>query len=162
MSINYAKEYYMHKKEQDELRKYYLSLGMSDEKINELFEFDDMVFCSNNRFKYHNQYIETIRCNKNNEADGDGLVNKFRDNFVYFQDFSDLDSLYWINEIEDPEIYQCVKSLSKTELVVLTLVLIKQAYTQKEMAKLIGVSQQEISRKIKNICEAIRNCKNDL
>lgn len=161
MSFTNAQKYYKYKKEQEKLREYYLSVGMSEDMIAQIFDFDDEVFRSDNRFNFHNQYIESCLL-EDEDVDGEGLVNNLRDNFIIFQDFSELDILYWINEIEDPEIFQCLKKASKLELILLTLVLIKQAYSQKEMSNFIGLSQQEVSRKIKNICERIRNCKNDL
>lgn len=58
MSINFGKEYKKFHTEQEKLRKYYISLGMSKEVIDAIYEFDKIQFCKDIAFKRRTQYIQ--------------------------------------------------------------------------------------------------------
>ncbi len=120
-------------KEQEKLRKEYLELGMSEDSIDKLYEFDKKQLARNIAYDRRNQSLEL------------DLVK-----FSVEIDFSLTDRYFWIEEISDDNIAKQLKKLSPDDLDLLTL-LVVEGYTQTEIAHLKGCSKNTISKKFLRI-----------
>lgn len=76
---------------------------------------------------------------------------KYIDAISVFMPENNTTSLYdWVEEIDNPELYKMVSSLKKEEIELLTLFAI-EGYSVVEIARLKGISHQNISKKINRI-----------
>lgn len=147
MGFNYAKEKAGFERQWAKLREQYEKLGMGQDTIEELYNFDWDWFRSQRRFRDHladlpeEVTVETIRQVSTGTIPGDipaslGMVPH-----------------QWLDEIEDEELLSRLMLLSDDDIALLTL-LAFEGYTQSEIAQQKLQSQQAISvhlRQIKKI-----------
>ena len=153
MAYNHGKELRKFLRKWKKLRKEYKEAGMSDEAIEEMFLFDK------NEFKRNRVFMEHIHFDlpKNNSGtDGEEDDNDFEQEDEEFKvavsdEYSAAHSRYWwVERIENPKLVAYLKSLSREELEFITLFYIDR-YTQKEIAKILNISQQAVSKRIVKI-----------
>ena len=76
---------------------------------------------------------------------------KFLDRLSVDIELSDSgDRYWWVKEINDPELAQKIKKLSKDEIELITLYVFEH-YTQVEIAAMFGISQRAISKRLEKI-----------
>ncbi len=149
MEWNNGTERAKFEKEQAELRKRYLALGMTEEQIRELYIYDLKWFNSQRREAEHTQRLdlEAFYDYGDNEAKNP-LFKKFFER-IAIKDFSS-ESLDWTEEILDQNLYNALKSLTPDEMQILTKFAIL-GLSQGDLAASKEVSQQAISKKILKI-----------
>ena len=147
MSWNNAYEKRKFEEKQKKQAKKYRALGMTEEQIKEMYEFDYAQFKSERRFHMHTQSFEPDKFD-DDEDDNEKLsiVEKFQDVLATTQDDStDKSRYWWIEEIDEPETVKKIKSLSERDLEILTLMVIDEL-THEEIAKIMGVCVRTIER----------------
>lgn len=156
MSINFGKEYKKFRAEQKRLREYYESLGMSKEVIDALYDFDKMQFCEDIAFRRRTQSLQVS--DEDNIADDDKspLLKRFLEIISVPFEFHTSEKFWWLQEIEDEELLSGLMQLSVNELEVITY-LVFEGYKQYEIAKIKGVSQPSIFKKIKKIKKILKS-----
>ena len=115
MSWNNAYEKRKFEEKQKKQAEKYRALGMTEEQIKEIYEFDYAQFKSERRFHMHTQSFEPYKFD-DDEDDNEKLsiVEKFQDVLATTQDDSTEKSRYWwIEEIDDSETVRKIKLLSK-------------------------------------------------
>lgn len=161
MAFNNGLERKKFESKQKALREEYNRLGMSEEQIRTLYEYDLADFNSNRRFITHAQTISFADL----EADGDGnaesgrnpLFEKFRDVLSVDNSGELLQSRYgWVEEIDNTKLTKMLKKLSHDDLELLTLFAF-DGYSQNEIAVFFSVSQQAISKRIKRIKKYLKS-----
>ena len=161
MSFNNGLERKRFESKQKTLREEYNRLGMSEEKIKALYEYDLTDFNSNRRFITHTQSINLADL----EADEDGnaesgrnpLFEKFRDVLSVDNSEELLQSRHdWVEKIDDPKLAKKLKKLSHDDLELLTLFAF-DGYSQNEIAAFFSVSQQAISKRINRIKKYLKS-----
>ena len=114
----FTKEAYEKRKFEEKQKKQaekYRALGMTEEQIKEMYEFDYAQFKSERRFHMHTQSFEPDKFNAD-EDDNEKLsiVEKFQDVLATTQDDStDKSRYWWIEEIEDNMLLEKVMSKRK-------------------------------------------------
>lgn len=128
--------------------------GMQEEKIQELKAYDWDEFRRERVFRAHNQYFPEPPddCGEEMEQElQNPIYQRFMDACSILMPMADPEDRYgWINEIEDERIGKAVRKLSELDRELITL-LVFEEYTQQEVAKRLGISQQAVSLRFDRI-----------
>lgn len=152
MEFNYGAE----KKKFDEnwkkLRKEYKAAGMSDMAIQKIWEFDYDQFKQQRTFCIHNQYLDTaVDGIADTEEAMNPLIMKYEEKFIVTaKEVYAEKRLSWIEEIDDPELYDVIHGLKDEDIELLTMLAI-EGFSQREIADYHGVSRAAISQRIARI-----------
>ena len=135
----------------------YRALGMTEEQIKEMYEFDLEQYKSDRRYHMHTQPFTSSDFDDGEDDESEStLLNKFFDELTVIIDSSSEHSRYWwIEEIEDEELAYRVQCLSSDEIEMLTL-LAFDGYTQAEAAKKMGIPYRTFKFKLRNIKNFLR------
>ncbi|MDD4495714.1 MAG: sigma factor-like helix-turn-helix DNA-binding protein [Eubacteriales bacterium] len=155
MAFNNGLERKRFEAKQKALRAEYERLGMSEEQIQKLYEYDLADFNSDRRYITHTQPINLADLEADEDASAESgrnpLFEKFREALSVSGSGKLSHSRYgWIEEIDDPKLAEKLKKLSPDDLELLTL-LVFDGYSQDEIAAARSVTQQAISKKINRI-----------
>lgn len=125
----------------------YRALGMTEDQIQAMYEFDLEQFKSERRHRMHTQPLQVEEFEENNADESDNtLLNEFFDEFTCTIETSgDKSRYWWVEEIDDSETVKKIKSLSERDLEILTLMVIDEL-THEEIAKIMGVCVRTIER----------------
>lgn len=144
MCWNDGKERKLFEKRQAVLAKQYRSVGMTEEQIQQMYEFDLAVYRSERIFYTHTQALEF------NFADDEdvGEVSNYllERQTEHFRNYSN--RYWWVDELE--RLYSAVKNMSDAEKELITLYVF-DGYTQKEIAAIRNCTRQAIGYQLKKI-----------
>lgn len=147
MGFNYAKERRKFDAEWKKLRKQYEQAGMSDDAIEQLYQFDLEAFRSWRNYSVQTQQLPDLYIDKENEEKHSSLLKKFKTLSTTF-DESDFPGRYaWVDEIEDAGLAEKIRRLSADDLELLTLIAI-DGYSQSALGRIRGCTKNAISKKI--------------
>ena len=137
----------------------YRALGMTEEQIQAMYEFDLEQFKSERRHRMHTQPLQVEEFEENDADESDNtLLNEFFDELTCTIETSgDKSRYWWVEEIDDSETVKKIKSLSERDLEILTLMVIDEL-THEEIAKIMGVCVRTIERvnaRFKNLFKKI-------
>ena len=137
----------------------YRALGMTEDQIQAMYEFDLEQFKSERRHRMHTQSLQVEEFEENDADESDNtLLNEFFDELTRTIETSgDKSRYWWVEEIDDPETVKKIKSLSERDLEILTLMVIDEL-THEEIAKIMGVCVRTIERvnaRFKNLFKKI-------
>ena len=159
MSWNDGYERKMFAKRQKKQAEEYRALGMTEEQIQAMYEFDLEQFKSERRNRMHTQQFTSSDFDEGEEDDSEStLFDKFFDELTCTIETSgDKSRYWWIEEIDDSEKVKKIRSLSERDLEILTLMVIDEL-THEEIAKIMGVCVRTIERvnaRFKNLFKKI-------
>lgn len=159
MSWNDGYERKMFAKRQKKQAEEYRALGMTEEQIQAMYEFDLEQFKSERRHRMHTQPLQVEEFEENDADESDNtLLNEFFDELTCTIETSgDKSRYWWVEEIDDSETVKKIKSLSERDLEILTLMVIDEL-THEEIAKIMGVCVRTIERvnaRFKNLFKKI-------
>lgn len=155
MSFNNGRERRKFILAQEKARCEYLAAGMTEKQANEMYKHDLAVFNSNRRFCEHTQPILTQKLECGQTEEESLLTFKFGKALSVKDDVSSHHSRYWwVQEIESSALSKGLNLLSVEDLELLTLIAF-DGYTQQEVAKIQGVNQSVISRKLSRIKKSL-------
>ena len=146
MGKNYAIERAKFERQQRQQAEQYRKLGMDEEQIQTMYEFDLATFRSDWRYEKHTQGFAA-------SSFGDGTQDESKS--ALFEKFLAQLSVkpddghsreWWVEEIENPQLARALKGLSKSDLEFITRIVIEKA-TQMELSEELGISQQAVSKK---------------
>lgn len=148
MSWNDGYERKMFAKRQKKQAEEYRTLGMTEEQIKEMYEFDLEQFKSERRHRMHTQPLQVEEFEENDADESDNtLLNEFFDELTCTIETSgDKSRYWWVEEIDDPETVRKIKSLSERDLKILTLMVIDEL-KNKEIAQMTGIPLRTVERK---------------
>ena len=152
MGFNYGREKKKFDAEWKKKFAWYCAVGMSEDAIQTLYEFDWEQFKSERRYTIHTQ-----------ELPSDELLEwmSYRVHNIYASvrtDISDdcLSTRHdWIEQIDTPTLAQQLRRLSQEDIELLTLLL--DGYTQREIAGILGCTQPNIAQKMRRIKKILKN-----
>ena len=126
----------------------YRALGMTEEQIQAMYEFDLEQYKSDRRHYSHTQSF--IPDDFDEDEDDDEKLSIF-DKFkavmtTSIEDSSEKSRYWWVEEIDDPETVRIVKLLSESDLEILTLMVIDEL-KNKEISQVTGIPLRTIERK---------------
>lgn len=143
-------------KEQNRLAEEYRIAGMTEEQIEQMYQFDLEAFNNTRRFFEHNQQIPDNTFG----TDSEGLCplyNKFLEPMSVTAENSGIRSRYWwIEELENPYLAIRLKALSKEDIDIITLYAF-EGFTQCEISEKFGFSQKAISKRIEKFRRLLDN-----
>lgn len=146
MSKNYAIERAKFERQQRQQAEQYRKLGMDEEQIQTMYEFDLATFRSDWRYEKHTQGFAASSFGDNTQDDSkSALFEKFLVQLSVKPDDGHSRE-WWVEEIENPQLALALKGLSKSDLEFITRIVIEKA-TQLELSEELGISQQAVSKK---------------
>lgn len=130
----------------------YRTLGMTEEQIQIMYEFDLEQFNSDRRYREHTQPLQVEEFEENDADESDNsLLNEFFEQLTCtIEDSGDKLRYWWIEEIGDAELYRKIKSLNADDVELITLYVF-DGYTQGEIAQLYSCTKQNIQKKFRRI-----------
>jgi DNA-directed RNA polymerase specialized sigma subunit len=148
MSWNDGYERKMFAKRQEKQAAEYRALGMTEEQIQTMYEFDLEQFKSERRHRMHTQQFTSSDFEEGEEDDSEStLLDKFFDELICTIETSgDKSKYWWVEEIDDYETVKKIKALSERDLEILTLMVIDEL-KNKEVAQVTGIPLRTIERK---------------
>ena len=146
MGKNYAIERAKFERQQRQQAEQYRKLGMDEEQIQTMYEFDLATFRSDWRYEKHTQGFAASSFGDNTQDDSkSALFEKFLVQLSVKPDDGHSRE-WWVEEIENPQLARALKGLSKSDLEFITRIVIEKA-TQMELSEELGISQQAVSKK---------------
>ena len=146
MGKNYAIERAKFERQQRQQAEQYRKLGMDEDQIQTMYEFDLDTFRSDWRYEKHTQGLAASSFGDNTQDDSkSALFEKFLVQLSVKPDDGHSRE-WWVEEIENPQLALALKGLSKSDLEFITRIVIEKA-TQMELSEELGISQQAVSKK---------------
>ena len=146
MGKNYAIERAKFERQQRQQVEQYRKLGMDEEQIQTMYEFDLATFRSDWRYEKHTQGLAASSFGDGTQDDSkSALFEKFLVQLSVQPDDGHSRE-WWVEEIENPQLALALKGLSKSDLEFITRIVIEKA-TQMELSEELGISQQAVSKK---------------
>lgn len=145
MSWNNGLERKKFEKRQSVLAEQYRAVGMTEEQIQKMYEFDLAVFRSERIYYTHTQALEIRFDDDDGECDISNYLLEYHQ-ATNFRDYSNRH--WWVDELE--KFYQAAMSLTEEEKELVTLYVF-EGYTQKEIAFIRSCDQATISRQLNKI-----------
>ena len=136
----------------------YRALGMSEEQIQIMYEFDLEQFRSERICRIHTQsFLPEDFDEDEDDNEKLSIFEKFREVLTTSIEDSYCKSRYWwIEEIEDEELAGRVRKLTSEEIEILTLVVF-DGYSQVESAKKMGIPYRTFKHKMQKIKKNLKN-----
>ena len=124
------------------------ALGMTEEQIQAMYEFDLEQYKSNRRHYSHTQSFIPDDFDEDEDDDEKlSIFEKFKEVLTTsIEDSSDKSRYWWVEEIDDPATVKKIISLSERDLEILTLMVIDEL-KNKEIAQVTGIPLRTIERK---------------
>ena len=139
------------------LRIQYREAGMSEEAIQEMYNFDVQVVNSEQRYYRHSKDLAF------NDADTEDTHSndRYEEAILMADTYRETKSRFtWIGEIEDERLLSALEKLKEEDLKILTLYAY-DGYNVTEISKVLRCSQPTISIKIKRITKFLKNIEFD-
>lgn len=149
MAINFGAEYKRFKKEMEKKHELYTQLGMSQEQIDALEEFDKEEFLSNNTYKRHVQSL-SIDEDSDNPENLRLLFKKFGDVLSVELKAISRDKYAWLDDISSLSLLEKLLSLSEDDLDLLDAYVFNEK-RYREIGEARKVTPQCIYKRIQRI-----------
>ncbi len=150
MAFNYGLEKKKFDEEWARTAKFYAEQGMSQEAIQQMYEYDWTVFKKERNEALHSQPMVPNTETDMEHSDGPEVLlpRKYLDRFSSEYDTCASHSRYWwLEEIEDPRLIAGLKRLSEEDIYLLTIRFV-EGHTQDECADILHISQVAINKRL--------------
>ncbi|MCI9279070.1 MAG: sigma-70 family RNA polymerase sigma factor [Lachnospiraceae bacterium] len=160
MGFNYGLEKKKFDGEWERLRREYAAAGMDEAAIEAMHEFDWQIFKRERTYCRHTQQVPRQRFDEDGDMAEEGsfaLYMKYADRFSVAAaevDRERRDS--WLDEIGSEALVARLKGLCGSDRELLTLYVF-EGYTVTEIARMQGVSQPVISKKLNRLKKYLKN-----
>ena len=136
----------------------YRALGMTEEQIQTMYEFDLEQYKSDRRYRMHTQQFTSSDFDEGEDDDSEStLLQKFFDELtVTIENSGDKSRYWWIEEIDDPNLVRKIKSLPQDDIELITLLAFDN-YSKTEVSKMLGCQPYHITRRLTRIEKRIWN-----
>lgn len=136
--------------QQKRLEIMYRAVGMTEEQIHEMYQYDLERFNSERAYFSHNQQFPESALDDDDESVSP-LNKKCIDILSEKSERLSSNSRYWwLEDIENPSIESAIQKLGKQDIEVITLVVF-EGYSQSEVAEMWGVTRLAITQRIRKI-----------
>ena len=152
MSWNNAYRRKQFEEKQKKQAEEYRALGMTEEQIQAMYEFDLEQFKSDRNYYSHTQPLTASDFDEGKEDESEStLFLKFFDELVVTIDDCEEKSRYWwVDEIGEDDLLSGVRYLTPQQIEIITLIVFEN-YSQKEAAEKMGIPYRSFKRKIQQI-----------
>ena len=125
----------------------YRALGMTEEQIQAIYEFDLEQFKSERRNRMHIQQFTSSDFDEGEDDDSEStLYDKFFDELTCsIETLGGKSRYWWVEEIDNQKLAERVKMLSEEDLELLTKSIV-DGYNQTQLAEIYGIAQKNISK----------------
>lgn len=152
MGFNYGREKKKFDAEWKEKSAWYRAVGMSEDAIQTLYEFDWEQFKSERRYANHTQALPSDELLEWMSHRVHNIYASMRTNISE----ECLSARYdWIEQLDTPALTLQLQRLSQEDIELLTLLL--DGYTQREIADMLGCTQPNIAQKMRRIKKILKN-----
>ena len=154
MNYNNSANRQRFEREQRRLAKQYKALGMSDEAIQIMYEYDLSVFNSNRRFIEHMATVEEMT--SYDQSTGDSHY-KDMDEFPAQTEqihYSLIDAK-WLEDIEDKNLFLALTVMPDDYITIISMKM--DGYTDEEIGYILHATRQSITNKFARIRKILRN-----
>ncbi|MDD3227823.1 MAG: sigma factor-like helix-turn-helix DNA-binding protein [Oscillospiraceae bacterium] len=155
MGFNYALEKKKFDTQWALKHKAYRKAGMSPADIQTIKDFDWEVFLSERRFRMHTQPLPSESISDSDEDGMSGLFKKFDSLKVTFSESDFSDRYSWVETVEDELMSAMLKTLSASDLELLTLMVI-DGFSQADIARMDGCARNTVNKKLARIKKVLR------
>lgn len=161
MKFNYTSEKKKFEKNWEKMKNEYQKAGMNSYQIAQIKQFDWELFKKERIYRRHNQFIWEGRRSNNsdNGQELEILLKKYNNNFAEINKIEKFMRYGWMNELQRKELIMAFEKMPEEYLELATLVFL-EGYTQKEVARMLGISEKTVWRKIKAIKKMCLDIKN--
>lgn len=128
----------------------YIESGMSEEAINEIYEFDLKVFNSSRTYAIHTQPSIDENIDVENDPESAAIAHAYMKYISETEEVLSSSRFGWIEEIGNPKILKLIKVLNTKDLELLTLYVF-EGFSQAEISAKFGFSQRGISKRLQRI-----------
>lgn len=130
----------------------YRAAGMTEEQIQAMYEFDFEQYKSDRRFYTHTQPLNECNFDDGSCDESDnGLLEGFECVLSVIDEYSIDHGRYgWIEDVENPDLYEKLKMLSESDIELLTLYVFENK-TMVEIASNFNCTKVNIFKKIERI-----------
>ena len=157
MSWNDGYERKKFEAKQKKLAEEYRKAGMTEEQIKAMYEYDFEQFKSDRTYRMHTQALQVEEFDELDADESDNaLIKHFENELTTSSEDGEHSRYWWIEELDNAELAKKIKSLTKEQIELLTLVVV-DGYDQTEIAKILNVNQSTISRRFEAIKKFLRN-----
>lgn len=147
MSFNYGREWKKFVEDQKQLKKEYEAVGMSQEAIQILYEYDLEWFRSCRNEMLHR--VSPQKMMSFDSSTGDFLYMDMDELLVKEPLVTSIDRYAWIDELENVELLDVTRSVKPDYIEIITLLM--EGYQQNDIAVLMHSSFRAINNKIARI-----------
>jgi len=127
----------------------YRQLGMTEQQIQAIREFDLHVFLSDRRYREHTSLFEPFFDAIRSDAVYP-LYHQYVNNSLMRIHPKAYNRFWWIDEMEDERILFSVLQMSEFQKTLLSLIVF-DGFTQREVSKMLGISQSTVCRQFRKI-----------
>lgn len=130
----------------------YRALGMTEEQIQVMYEFDLEKYKSDRRYYSHTQSFIPDDFDEGEDDDEKlSIFDKFKDVLTTsIEDSGNKSRYWWIEEIDNPNLVKKIKALPQDDIELITL-LAFDGYSKTEIAKMLGCQPYHITRRLARI-----------
>ena len=155
MGFHYAKEKAKFDHEWVKLRKEYEQAGMSRSAIEEIYAYDWNCFCAQRIYENRTQQLPDPYISGDEQSEYSTLLKRFPALSTTFEERDFPGRYAWVDAIEDTDLFRKLRSLSESDLELLTLIVIL-GYSEAEIARKQGCSRNTISKKFIRIKKILK------
>lgn len=124
--------------------------GMTEEQIQQMYEFDLAAFNSNRRFAEHTQAFLESPFEDGDEGQSP-LYERFPEVLTVTMDVPTGSSRYgWIDEIDDPDLVDFLKALPERDIELITLIAFEDC-THQEAADQFGITRSGVTKRVEQL-----------
>ena len=130
----------------------YRALGMTEEQIQKIQDFDRAQFNSDRRYYEHTQEFPNSSFDDGEGDEGQSpLYKRFWDLLtVGIDEFSDGSRYGWVESIENPKLYRGIKQLNSEQIELITLKVF-DGLKKSEIAKSMGITPSAVTQRFDTI-----------
>ena len=150
MGFIYYEEKAKFDKEHEIMRVEYKAAGMSDEDINQIFEWDKKLFREERCYRCHNLDLERDWEEKEESAYENPFQSKFPEAFTAEDRYCINDFIEWDQPIDQMAIQKVLNKLTKYQMRIFKLYVLKNM-SQAEIAEYLGISPSAVHHQMERI-----------
>ena len=155
MGINFALARKKFNQTQEKLRKQYKEAGMTEKEIDAMYQLDLHQFNRDIAYQRHTQCLDVLAEPEMNEEGYSPLLCCFADQLTVYQQPSEKNKYWWLDEIEDEALLERLLMLPVEDLELIDQ-LAFQGLSQTEIGLQMSKSQSSISQRISTIRKRLK------
>lgn len=140
----------------------YRKLGMTEEQIQTMYEFDLEQYRSNRRYYMHTQPIPSSNF-EDDENEDDSKSALYKDFIaMYTTDINEIESAsWWMEELDDSRLIKVMNMLTPREKEVVSL-MVQDEMSMQEVGDLLGINKSNVCRALQRIAKKVEKIQTEV